>query len=262
MTSPAAPTHLNLFVATTDPRRYLPRAATEAALLRLERRVVTERAPATLLAGAPGMGKSLLLRVLAQRLRTRFRVIALPGLDTDATTFCTMACDLLKLDAGGDPERALLFHAAPLESRGSGLLLLVDDAQRLAPETAGRLGALAETSGGLRIVVAASGATDAIARALGADVTVTLRTPMDLAETQSFIAAALASGWAAPEVRALFDRSAVARIHHDAKGVPGEVARLAGELADAAVREGFVTEPGRALWRRPTAPPRRRPWTA
>jgi replication-associated recombination protein RarA len=257
MTAPTLSTHLNLFVATTDPRRYLPRAATEAALLWLERRIVGERAPATLMTGAPGMGKSLLLRVFAQRVRDRFRVVGMPGLDGDAATLCTMVLDRLKVDAGTDSERALLFHAARLESRGSALLLLIDEAQRLSIETAGRLGALAETSGGLRIVAATTEASVAFARALGAGATLTLRTPMDLAETEALIGAALASGWATPEVRDLFDRTTVARIHHEAKGVPGEVIRLAAEIADGAVREGFVAEPGRAVWRSAPAPRQR-----
>lgn len=254
MTAPALSTHLNLFVSTSDPRRYLPRPSTEAALVWLERRVWGERAPATLVTGAAGMGKSLLLRVFAQRMRGRYRTVAIPGLDVDAPTLCTMVLDLLKVDAGDDPERALLFHAARLDSRSSGLLLLIDDAQRLTLATAGRLGALAEASGGLRIVAAMAEPDPAIARALGAGATVALRTPMDLAETQAFLHAALSSSWATPELRALFDRVAIARIHHQSHGVPGEVNRLAGELADGAVRDGFVGEPGRSVWRDAATP--------
>jgi type II secretory pathway predicted ATPase ExeA len=252
----ALSTHLNLFVATSDPRRYVPRAATEAALLWLERRVLGHDAPATLLAGDAGMGKSILLRVLAQRLRDRFRAVSVPALDVDAATLCTMLLDHLKVEAGDDPERALLLHAAKLESRGSGLLLLIDDAQRLSLATAGRLGALAESSGGLRIVAVTSESSLQLARALGADATVSLRTPMDLGETQAFVQAALASSWATPEVRALFDRATIARIHHEAKGVPSEVNRLAAEIADGAVRDGFVAEPGRSVWRTPVSPRR------
>jgi AAA domain-containing protein len=248
-------THYNLFVATTNPRRYVPRAATEAALVWLERRVYGDGAPATLVRGAPGMGKSLLLRVFGQRMRNRFRPVGIPGLDTDPTTLCTMILDLLKVAPGDDPEQTLLFHAAQLESRGSALLVLIDDVQRLPIATAGRLGALAETSGGLRIVAATGDADPALARALGANATVTLRTPMDLAETLAFVKAALAASWASPETRALYDRSTIARIHHEAKGVPGEVNRLAAEVADGAVRDGFVEEPGRGLWRDTT--PRR-----
>jgi type II secretory pathway predicted ATPase ExeA len=249
MSNPSLSTHLNLFVATTDPRRYLPRASTEAALLWLERRVYGECARATLVSGASGMGKSLLLRVFAQRMRDRFRTVAIPGLDTDAATLATMVLDLLKVDPGNDPEQMLLFHAAQLESRGSALLILIDEAQRLPLETAGRLGALAETSGGLRIVAATTDARGPLARALGADATVTLRTPMELKETMAFVQAALASSWATPEVRSLFDRTTIARIHHESKGVPGEVNRIAAEIAEGAVREGFVAEPGRSMWR-------------
>jgi len=129
--------------------------------------------------------------------------------------------------------------------------------QRLPIESAGRLGALAETSGGLRIVGAIAGPDPALARALGASATVTLRTPMELAETRAFITAALASSWATPETRALFDRSTIARIHHDAQGNPGEVNRLAAALADGAVRQGFVAEPGRSIWRRAPTPRQR-----
>jgi type II secretory pathway predicted ATPase ExeA len=253
----ALSTHMNLFVATTDPRRYVPRAATDAALLWLERRVVGGEAPAALLCGDAGMGKSLLLRVLALRLRDRFRAVAVPALDVDAATLCTMVLDHLKTDPGDDAERALLLHAAKLESRGSGLLLLIDDAQRLSLATAGRLGALAESSCGLRIVAVAPTADAKLARALGATATVTLRTPMDLGETQAFVQAALASSWATPELRALFDRATIARIHHESKGVPNEVNRLAAELADGAVRDGYVAEPGRSLWKSPPTPRQR-----
>jgi len=248
-------THYNLFVTTTSPRRYVPRAATEAALVWLERRIYGEAAAATLVTGAPGMGKSMLLRVFAQRMRDRFRSVAIPGLDTDAATLCTMLLDLLKVPPGADPEQTLLFHAAQLESRGSALLVLIDDVHRLPLATAGRLGALAETSGGLRIVAATVEVDPALARALGANATVALRTPMDPGETLAFVKAALAASWATPETRALYDRTTIARIHHEAQGVPGEVNRLAAAIADGAVRDGFVAEPGRGLWRDTT--PRR-----
>lgn len=256
--SPPSSSHFNLFVATSDPRRYLPRSATEVALVRLERRARAEGMPATLLTGPSGMGKSLLLRVFAQRMRRMLRTVAISGLDCDAPTFCTLVLDVLRQDAGGDPERALLFCAADWEARGSALLLAIDDVERLPLATAGRLGALAETCSGLRIVAATSEPRLDLVRALGANHAVELSTPMDLEETQAFVRAALADGWATPEVRALFDGVTVAKIHRDAGGIPGEVNRLAAERADAAVREGFVPEPGRAVWKASAAEPKRR----
>jgi replication-associated recombination protein RarA len=254
----ALSTHLHLFVATTDPRRYVPRAATEAALARLEREVVRERAPATLFVGPPGIGKSMALRVLAMRIRAHHRTVSLCGADLDAATFCTLLCDLLRIETDGDAERALLFRAAEAEAHGSAIVVLIDDAHRLSLATAGRLGAIAETCEGLRIVAATSEPSDALARALGARATVALETPMDRGETCAFIDAALAAGWAPPAVRELFDATAVRRIHRVSGGVPAEVSHLAGEHADAAIRDGYVPEPGRSVWRAPKSSDTRR----
>lgn len=258
MTTPAGSSHLNLFVASSDPRRYLARRATEVALVQLERSVLREAAPATLLLGPPGIGKSLLLRVFAQRMRRALRTVTIAGADLEPHVLCTLVLDVLRVDAGDDAERALLLCAADWEAKGSALLVAIDDAHKLPLATLGRLGALAETSGGLRIVAAISEPDPTIARALGADAPVVLKTPMELEETQTFLRAALAAGWASPELRAFFDPVTVARLHRDAGGVPGEVARLAAERADAAVREGYVPEPGRALWHPPESPPRQR----
>lgn len=254
---PPSSSRFHLFVETSDPRRYLPRSATEVALVRLERRARAQGMPVTLLAGPSGMGKSLLLRVFVQRMRSMLRSVSMSGLDCDGPTFCTLVLDVLREEAGDDPERALLFCAADWEARGSALLITIDDVERLPLATAGRLGALAEASSGLRIVAATSQPNPELVRAIGANHVVELVTPMDLEETQAFVRAALADGWATPELRALFDRATVARIHRDAGGIPGEVNRLAEEHADAAVREGFVPEPGRAVWKTSAEPKRR-----
>jgi type II secretory pathway predicted ATPase ExeA len=243
--------HFNLFAATADPRRYLPRSATEVTLVRLERRIRVERAGATLLVGPSGIGKSIVLRVFGQRLRSEYRVASALGGNLDAPTLAALLLDQLRVDAGDDPERALLFTAAEWEARGSALIVLIDDAHELPFDTASRLGGLVEACPGLRIVAAATENHESrrLARVLGADPPVGLRTPMDLEETQAFLRASLAAGWATPELRALFDAVTVARLHRSAQGVPGELNRLAAEHADTAVREGYVPEPGRAVWR-------------
>jgi type II secretory pathway predicted ATPase ExeA len=268
--------HLNLFAASCDPRRYLPRSATEVTLVRLERRIRVERAGATLLVGPSGIGKSLLLRVFAQRMRRDLRVVSAASLNLDMPTLCALLLDQLRVDAGDDPERALLLCAAEWEARGSALLVLIDDAHELPPATASRLGALIEACDGFKVVAAATEDPESrrqpdelrspaarcapaevrrLARILGADPPVGLRTAMDLEETQAFLKASLAAGWATPELRALFDPVTVARLHRASHGIPGELNRLAAEHADAAVRDGFVPEPGRAVWRA-GAPPR------
>jgi energy-coupling factor transporter ATP-binding protein EcfA2 len=260
MTAPIRSPRLNLFVASGDTRRYLPRPATEESLALLEQRVVVERAEATLLVGPPGIGKSMLLRVLAQRLRRTLRSVTLGAGDIDAPTFCSFVLDQLHRDASDDPEQAILLLAADFSARRSALVIAIDAAERLPLATAGRLGALAMTAGGgLRIVAAAPEPATELARALGCDADpIALRTPMTLRETQAHLQAALAAAHAPPEVRDLFHGLDAMQIFRDSGGIPSEVNALAAERLATAVAEGAVAEPGRVAWGRPT-PTKQRP---
>jgi len=259
MLSPIRSPRLNLFVASGDTRRYLPRPATEEVLARLEQRVVVDRAEATLLIGPPGIGKSMLLRVLAQRVRRTLRSVTLGAGDIDAPTFCSFVLDQLHRDASDDPEQAILLLAANFSAMRSALVIAIDAAERLPLATAGRLGALAMAAGGgLRIVAAAPEPAAELARALGCDAEpVALRTPMTLHETQAHLQAALAAAHAPPEVRELFHGLDAAQIFRDSKGIPSEANALAAERLAAAVAEGAVAEPGRAEWGRAKAVKRR-----
>lgn len=256
MTSPIRSPRLNLFVASANPRRYLARPATEEALALLERRVVGDRAEATLLVGPPGIGKSMLLRVLAQRLRSTvrstLRSVTLGAGDIDAPTLCAFVLDQLHRDASDDPEQAILLLAADWSAKRSALVIAIDAAERLPLETAGRLGALAVAAGGgLRLVAAAPEPATALTHALGCDAeAVALRTPMTLCETQAHLQAALAAAHAPPEVRELFQGSGAAQIFRDSRGIPSEVNALAAERLAMAVADGAVAEPGRAAWGR------------
>ena len=62
------------FAMLTDPDAYLPRPASEQALDELERAVLLHESPVALF-GPPGIGKTLLLRVLARRLQGSFRAV-------------------------------------------------------------------------------------------------------------------------------------------------------------------------------------------
>jgi energy-coupling factor transporter ATP-binding protein EcfA2 len=255
MTSPSRSPRLNLFVASADTRRYLPRPATEEALALLEQRVVVDRAEATLFVGPPGIGKSMLLRVLVQRLRRTLRTVTLGAGDIDAPTLCAFVLDQLHVDASDDPEQTILLLAADWSAKRSALVIAIDAAERLPLATAGRLGALAMTAGGaLRIVAAAPEPATELARALGCDAeAVALRTPMTLRETQAHLQAALAAAHAPPEVRDLFHGLDAAQIFRDSKGIPSEVNALAAERLATAVADGAVAEPGRAAWGRAVA---------
>lgn len=73
MTSSTQPSHeaLELFRETADPARYVPREATEQALGALEawRREEGVGSTVVALVAAPGLGKTLLLRLFEERLR-------------------------------------------------------------------------------------------------------------------------------------------------------------------------------------------------
>jgi len=260
MPAPLRSPRLHLFVSNDDPHRYLPRPATEDVLMELEQRIVDDAAIATLLVGPAGIGKSMLLRVLAQRMRRTLRTVRLGAGDIDAPTLCAFVLDQLRMDATDDPEQAILLLAAEWSTKRSALVIVLDAAEQLPLATAGRLGALALTAGGgLRIVAAAPEPATELACALGcAGDAVALRKPMDQCETQAYLQAALAASCAPPEVRELFHGPTAVRIFQESQGIPAVINALAEELLAAAVRKGAVSEPGLATWGR-VPPSNRRP---
>jgi len=244
----ASVTSQNPFVQNGDPRRYLPRPACETALAELER-ALRAGALATLLAGPAGIGKSLLLRVLAHRLRRDFRVVLVPGLRLAAHQICDWALELLRTARSEDPERDLAMQAADWKRRGSALVIAIHDAHELSPETAGRLAGLAlAADGGLRWLVEAALPGD-LQRSFEPEAEpIWLRTGMDFGETAEFVRAALAAASAAPEVRSFFDGTLLVRLYRESGGVPGRVNHLAAEWLAAALRDGTLPPPGRAAW--------------
>ena len=246
----ASATSQNPFVQSGDPRRYLPRPACDTALAELERSL-RAGALATVIAGPAGMGKSLLLRVLAHRLRRDYRVALVPGLRLAAHQICEWALELLRVPRSEDPEGALAMQAADWRGRGSALVIAIDDADELSTETAGRLGGLAlAADGGLRWVVEATQPSDALRRAFESDAEpIWLRTAMSFGETAELVRGALATASAAPEVRSLFDGPLLVKLYRESHGVPGRVNQLAAEWLAAAVRDGTLPPPGRAGWR-------------
>jgi len=246
----ASVTSHNPFVQSGDARRYLPRPACEAAIAELDRSL-RAGALATLLAGPVGIGKSLLLRVLAHRLRRDFRVALVPGLRLEAHQICDWVLELLRIPRSEDPERDLAMQAAEWKRRGSALVVAIDDAEELLPETAARLASLALVAdGGLRWLVEATDPSAALRRAFDHEAApVWLCTGMSFGETAEFVRAALAAASAEPEVRSFFDGPTMIRLYRESGGVPGRVNQLAAEWLATAVREGGLPPPRRVGWR-------------
>ena len=123
------------FGRTADPARYVPRDASERALEALERGI--ERSPhAVLLEGPAGMGKTLLLRILAEQLGARWRPTYLPYPRLDVASLCRWVLDDIGLESGADPIATFMALAEELAREGqAGLALLIDDAQHLPDET-------------------------------------------------------------------------------------------------------------------------------
>jgi type II secretory pathway predicted ATPase ExeA len=218
---------------------YFPHAGAERALTSLEGWALASQRPVIVVAGEPGMGKTLLLRVLAGRLGDRFQTVSVddPGADFDG--LCRHILDTLGHAPEGPPRAILPRALERLAGEGRALLLLIDQAEALPARTEMWLFDLARrSSGSLRIVLATSQARLAaeFAVSFGAETEiVTLDDPLSREESDAYVRAALARAGAGAEERARFDEPVLAVIHARSAGVPGrldqEVAALLREPA-------------------------------
>ncbi len=222
--SSAAFDFVDPFGASADPARYVPRVATERALERLLHAVRDERRSAVL-GGIPGIGKTLLLRLLAQRLAPELRTVHLPYASMPAAALCAWAVNLLGGGTSYDPVGAVVAQARRPHAEGVGLVLLIDDAQAMPEESAPQLARAARESGGaLRLVAAvAEAAEDRLAQAWDDAERVTLREPMDLDETSRYVTAHLEAAGLPEAALAAFDASSISELHGRSGGIPGRV---------------------------------------
>lgn len=217
------------FGMNADPSAYVPRPATEAALQAMERAAEQGRAPA-LLIGPAGMGKTLLLHVLASRLEAALLPVYLPMPTLPQSELCALALGLLERPVGRHPEANLLAFAVERRAAGRPLVLLIDDAGSMTPDAARGMAALAAVShGGLRLVLAVSDGPEAhrIAEAVGPDlVAITLKEPMNAAETREYLRRRVARAGGLEAARRMCP-DLLDRIFLESGGVPARVHQVA-----------------------------------
>lgn len=249
------------FGTTADPARYVPRAATERALEDLERAVVDQRA-SVLLCGTPGIGKTLVLRLLRRRLEPELQVIHLPYASLPPAALCGWALSAIDAPSSYDPIGALATQAHAAFVQGGGIVLLIDDADAMPEETARALGGLTEQShGGLRFVAASDrDAAERLGALLGPVVWVSLVDAMTPAETLQYVQTHLHAAHLPAEVIGAFDADTIASLHRRTGGVPGRVgAEATAVVLEALRRHVPAAEPERAPEREAAAAPELEP---
>jgi hypothetical protein len=220
------------FAPTSDPRAYVPREATERALRRLEEGLRSGRR-VQVLSGPSGIGKTLLLHVLAERLDEEFRCLYLPYVALSWQELCTWVLGLLKEPVGALPGRELLAAARRSAESGQPLVLLMDEASALPDDSADGLAQLLEEAGGaLRLLLVPmddARAGRVVARLSGGE-ELRLSAPMRLEETRRYVEARLARSEIAPDLRQRFGAAMIASLHRASGGIPAQLHRLAGEV--------------------------------
>lgn len=221
------------FSNTADPASYVPRTATEAVLVQLEM-ALRDGAPVVSLGGPDGAGKTLLLRVLVERLAGDFQPVLVPYPKLPPEEFCQWGLLALNEPSSADPERALSARIARgAASAGLSLLWLVDDAACLPIDTLRCLLRLQANAGdALRLLfVRPEGAAfdDELARAGLPRVDVQLEGEMHPAEMAMYVKERLDRAGADSEQRARLEGS-LERLYALSGGNPGRLHAAASAL--------------------------------
>ena len=104
------------FAITPDPGVYVPRAATETARKELLRSACNP-AKTTALIGPPGLGKTLLLHLLAEEVPEDMQTVYLPYAALPPAELCAWALELLGSPVADDPIGALQALSRDLRER-------------------------------------------------------------------------------------------------------------------------------------------------
>jgi hypothetical protein len=173
------------------------------------------------LSGPGGLGKTMVLRVLEQRLAGQARALHLPYAALSTEDLVAWVLGLLGHESAIEgPEAALREFAAA----GPPLVLLLDDASALPPETARDLVSWARSfEGALRLVIVPVDDDRAgrVLAALGDDVLdIRLREPMSEVECRRYIAGRLDQLADPGDVLALLSEDRMAWLFRESAGNP------------------------------------------
>ena len=226
----------DLFELEPSTAAYVPRRATVEVLAQLQSAIEHDE-PVALLRGPPGIGKTLMLRLLRRRIEGRMSCIALEASGQTCDALCAAALRALGREPDGAPVEELA--RAALERGRAGVLLMIDRAEALTPEILAPLIDLAARCPALQVVLAAE--TPAIEHAWldSPDPRISLiefDAPMSARETIEYLVARLDLAVAPPEARRALGWRSWLPLIRESQGNPALLhhlvrRRLAGESA-------------------------------
>ena len=219
------------FEQTTRPAAYVPRPETEQLLDHLQTWARGGSTASIQLTGAAGMGKSLLLRVLAERTAGQLAAVHVPYPNLMPDDLATWVIEAIGEQRGRDSQ-AQLVAVAKQRAASGGLLLLIDDAERLPTQTRDALDLWFQRSeGSLRSVRATAGEFHrgrATRIAMSAKARSRRLHELDVEQSTALLTAAMDRADLHGPLRARFNHAVMLKLHDRARGVP---ARLLTEAA-------------------------------